>query len=95
MKPNLKLKSSKEEKEVYEDTNDGKEWKNESEGEDGRKSGRNKEGGVTICRHLFVSTPYNYDYANCRAPKFLVDPLEGPSMQQCGSGWNSGHDSDF
>jgi hypothetical protein len=49
---------------VYEDTNDGKEWKNESEGEDGGKSGRNKEGGVTICRHLFISTPYNYDYVN-------------------------------
>jgi hypothetical protein len=23
-----------------------------------------------------------------RAPKFLVDPLEGPSMRQCGSNWN-------
>jgi hypothetical protein len=31
----------------------------------------------------------------CRAPKFLVDPLEGPSMRQCGSGWNLGHDPDF
>jgi hypothetical protein len=30
-----------------------------------------------------------------RAPKFLVDPLEGPSMRQCGSGWNLGHDPDF
>jgi hypothetical protein len=28
-------------------------------------------------------------------PKFLVDPLEGPSMWQCGSGWNLGHDPDF
>jgi hypothetical protein len=33
--------------------------------------------------------------AMCRAPKFLVDPLEGPSMRQCGSGWNLGHDPDF
>jgi hypothetical protein len=32
---------------------------------------------------------------NCRAPKFLVDPLEGPSMRQCESGWNLGHDPDF
>jgi len=32
---------------------------------------------------------------NCRAPKFLMDPLEGPSMRQCGSGWNLGHDPDF
>jgi hypothetical protein len=31
----------------------------------------------------------------CCAPKFLVDPLEGPSMRQCGSGWNLGHDPDF
>jgi hypothetical protein len=31
----------------------------------------------------------------CRAPKFLVDPLEGPSMRQCGSDWNLGHDPDF
>jgi len=31
----------------------------------------------------------------CRAPKFLVDPLEGPSMRQCGSGWNLGHDPNF
>ncbi len=31
----------------------------------------------------------------CHAPKFLVDPLEGPSMRQCGSGWNLGHDPDF
>jgi hypothetical protein len=23
-----------------------------------------------------------------RAPKFLVDPLEGPSMWQCGRSWN-------
>jgi len=30
-----------------------------------------------------------------RAPKFLVDPLEGPSMRQCKSGWNLGHDLDF
>ncbi len=32
---------------------------------------------------------------DCRAPKFLVDPLEGPSMRQCGSGWTFGHDPDF
>jgi hypothetical protein len=31
----------------------------------------------------------------CRAPKFLVDPLEGPSMRQCGRSWNLGHDPDF
>jgi len=31
----------------------------------------------------------------CRAPKFLVDPLKGPSMRQCGNGWNLGHDPDF
>ncbi len=31
----------------------------------------------------------------CRAPKFLVDPLEGPSMRRCRSGWNLGHDPDF
>ncbi len=29
----------------------------------------------------------------CRAPKFLVDPLEGPSMRQCGRSWNLEHDS--
>ncbi len=50
--------------EVYEENNDGKEWKNESEGEDGGKNGRNKEGGVTICRHLFISTLCNYDYVD-------------------------------
>ncbi len=32
---------------------------------------------------------------DCRDPKFLVDPLEGPSMRQCGSSWNLGHDPDF
>jgi hypothetical protein len=52
-----KLKSSSEEKEGYEKSSDGKEWKNESEGEAGGKNGRNKEGGVTIHRYLFVSTP--------------------------------------
>jgi hypothetical protein len=31
----------------------------------------------------------------CRAPKFLVDPLEGPSMRQCGRSWNLEHDPDF
>jgi hypothetical protein len=30
-----------------------------------------------------------------RAPKFLVDPLEGPSLQQCGRSWNLEHDPDF
>ncbi len=57
-------KTLEKKEEVYEESNDGKEWKNESEGEDGGKSGRNKEGGVTICGHLFISTPCNYDYAN-------------------------------
>jgi hypothetical protein len=42
--------------EAFKETSDGKEWKKESGGEDGGKSGRNKEGGVTICRHLFIST---------------------------------------
>jgi hypothetical protein len=31
----------------------------------------------------------------CRAPKSLVDPLEGPSMRQCGRSWNLEHDPDF
>jgi hypothetical protein len=31
----------------------------------------------------------------CRAPKFLVDPLDGPSMRQCGRSWNLEHDPDF
>ncbi len=47
----------------YEESND-EEWKNESEGEDGGKSGRDKEGGITICHHFFVSTPCNYDYVD-------------------------------
>jgi hypothetical protein len=33
--------------------------------------------------------------AICRAPKFLVDPLEGPSLRQCGRSWNLEHDPDF
>jgi hypothetical protein len=33
--------------------------------------------------------------SGCRAPKFLVDPLEGPSMRQCGRSWNLEHDPDF
>jgi hypothetical protein len=33
--------------------------------------------------------------AICRAPKSLVDPLEGPSLRQCGRSWNLGHDPDF
>ncbi len=48
----------------YEESSDEKEWKNESEGEDGGINGRNKKGSVTVCCHLFVSTPCNYDYAN-------------------------------
>jgi hypothetical protein len=35
------------------------------------------------------------DETECRAPKFLVDPLEGPSMRQCGRSWNLKHDPDF
>jgi hypothetical protein len=31
----------------------------------------------------------------CRAPKFLVDPLEGPSLRLCGRSWNLEHDLDF
>jgi len=27
------------------------------------KNGRNKDGGITICYHLFISTSCNYDYA--------------------------------
>jgi len=30
-----------------------------------------------------------------RTPKFLVDPLEGPSMWQCGRSWNLEHAPDF
>ncbi len=48
----------------YEDNSDEKEWKNESEGEDGRKNGRNKKGGITIRHHLFVFTHCNYEFAN-------------------------------
>ncbi len=33
--------------------------------------------------------------ALCRAPKFLVDPLKGPSMRQCGRNWNLEHDPNF
>jgi hypothetical protein len=32
---------------------------------------------------------------NCRAPKFLVDPLEGLGIWQCGRSWNLEHDPDF
>jgi len=42
-------------------------------------------------KHCIVTMAEFY----CRAPKFLVDPLEGPSMRQWGSGWNLGHDPDF
>ncbi len=31
----------------------------------------------------------------CRAPKFLVDPLEGLGIWQCGRSWNLEHDPDF
>ncbi len=31
-------------------------------------------------------------FTKCHAPKFLVDPLEGPSMRQCGRSWNLEHD---
>ncbi len=31
----------------------------------------------------------------CRAPKFLVDPFEGPSMRQCRRSWNLEHDPNF
>jgi hypothetical protein len=60
---------------------------------------------VTFVLHNEISFHVNFvvvhlhallkDRLLCRAPKFLVDPLEGPSMRQCGSGWNLGHDPDF
>jgi hypothetical protein len=31
----------------------------------------------------------------CRAPKFLVDPLEGLGIWQCERSWNLEHDPDF
>jgi hypothetical protein len=31
----------------------------------------------------------------CRAPKFLVDPLEGLGIWQCGRSWNLEHDPNF
>jgi hypothetical protein len=31
----------------------------------------------------------------CRAPKFLVNPLEGLSIWQNGRSWNLEHDPDF
>ncbi len=51
---------------------------------------------LAIVDHFF-KTPNLKSEKNqkCRAPKFLVDPLEGPSMRQCGSGWNLGHDPNF
>jgi hypothetical protein len=36
-----------------------------------------------------------HERPSCRAPKFLVDPLEGPSLRQCGRSWNLEHDPDF
>lgn len=74
-KPNLNCQNWKvleRRKEVYEESSDGKEWKNESEGEDKGKGGRNKEGGVTIHHHLFISTPYNYDYADDNMVFFIL-----------------------
>ncbi len=42
------------------------------------------------------SSFWNQELDNtCRVPKFLVDPLEGPSMRQCGRSWNLEHDPDF
>ncbi len=45
---------------------------------------------LNVCEetHVFVLAPHG----SCRAPKFLVDPLEGPNMQQCGRSWNLEHD---
>jgi hypothetical protein len=37
----------------------------------------------------------NIMHHKCRAPKSLVDPLEGPSLRQCGRSWNLEHDPDF
>ncbi len=42
-----------------------------------------------------VIVVFGVHYVVCRAPKFLVDPLEGPSMRQCGRSWNLEHDPDF
>jgi hypothetical protein len=41
---------------------DGKEWKKERGGKTGEKMEGIKKGGITICCHLFVSAPCNYDY---------------------------------
>jgi hypothetical protein len=51
--------------------------------------------------HVQIERPKEVDSrllvvgSQCRAPKFLVDPLEGLSMWQCGRSWNLGHDPDF
>jgi hypothetical protein len=37
----------------------------------------------------------HHNMGNYRAPKFLVDPLEGLGIWQCGRSWNSEHDPNF
>jgi hypothetical protein len=59
----MKLKLSRDEKKVWGE----KLWYKLEEWEWGGgwgKCERNKEGGVTIHHHPFVSTPYNYEFAN-------------------------------
>jgi hypothetical protein len=60
---------------------------------------RDKSSSKNLLEQPWVVQMFNKinvaDNFECRAPKFLVDPLKGPSMRQCGSGWNLGHDPDF
>jgi hypothetical protein len=35
---------------------------------------------------MYIISPFMCGFEDSCAPKFLVDPLEGPSMRQCGSG---------
>jgi hypothetical protein len=51
--------------------------------------------GTTPCPPALNLCVDNTSLDHCRAPKFLVDPLEGPSMRQCGRSWNLEHDPDF
>ncbi len=49
-----------------------------------------------IMAHLFTMLVWSYHWWSSahvwHTPKFLVDPLEGPSMRQCGRSWNLEHD---
>jgi hypothetical protein len=50
---------------------------------------------IRLCNYYRIYVQDFITITHCRAPKSLVDPLEGPSMRQCGSGWNLGHNPDF